>query len=109
MLLTSDEVDAFLIKMRKQPCSWCGSLAWGTHIETAPDVAALRSLPRIRIHQEGDSLKGTVTVGTEDALVVAVTECADCGHIDTFSYFSIVKKVRAQQAAEKENGNNPQN
>lgn len=102
-VLTSDEVDAFLLKTRKQSCSWCGSKNWGLHSDNESKETGLRSLPRIHLKQEGEEVKGTIAMGTKEALVVVMAECLDCHHLDAFNYFAIMNKVRAEQAAERDN------
>ena len=74
-------------------------------------IADLQGRFGLRLHaldeyRRGGGMPEGAEANTEDALVVAVTECLDCGHLDTFNYFSILKKVRAQQATEQDNGNN---
>ncbi|MBI1626023.1 hypothetical protein [Comamonas suwonensis] len=103
LLLTSDEVDAFLLKMRKSPCAWCGSKNWGMHSDDDTKETGLRSFPRIHLTQDAAGLRGTVSLGTNEALVVAMAECMDCHHLEAFNYFAILNKVRAEQAAEKDN------
>lgn len=106
-LITADELDAFLQKHRKAPCPWCGSKSWGLHSDSAKNEATTRSLPRVTMQQEGTEVKGSVDVGTAQALVVAMTECLTCGHLDFFNYFSIKNKIRDEQRLERDNGNDP--
>lgn len=106
-LITADELDAFLQQHRKAPCPWCGSKGWGLHSDSEKNEATTRSLPRVTMRQEGNEVKGGVDIGTAQALVVAVTECLTCGHLDFFSYFGIKNKIRDGQQVERDNGDHP--
>lgn len=95
--LTMNELTGFLEKLDKKKCPWCDGNHWGLHIgaNQEPPVPGLRSLPHALIYAGDDgSLKGTINVGTETALIVAAVECGDCGYLYLFNYFTIMKKVR---------------
>jgi hypothetical protein len=38
-------------------------------------------------------INGSVALGPEESLVMAVAECANCGYLHTFNYFSVMRTI----------------
>lgn len=103
--LSIQEVDEFLVKLAKKRCPWCDGTHWGMHIdngdEANPKAPSLRALPRMRLGQAAPgTLTGTISIGTEAALTVAIAECQECGYIHLFNYFTIMRLARITQQSE---------
>lgn len=113
-ILTSEDVDKFLLSMRKSGCPWCGSESWGLHTVQQKEFAAdepgryddpeVRALPRLRMAVKPDgTLHGAVSIGTQVSLAAVVVECLNCTHLSTFNYFSMVQRIEEL----RQHGNHP--
>ncbi len=110
-VLTYKEVDDFILKKKKNFCSWCGGSHWGIHTvqptdinDQFPGVAGaleLRSLFPIRLRQASpERIDARSAVGTEHALALIVAECLECGKMDFFNYFGVHRLI--DEAKEKD-------
>lgn len=92
-LVSLANLDGFLVELDKKKCPWCDGENWAMRITTETDVTSntsikgLRALPLFDMHIEGEQLKGSMHVGTENALPLVVVRCDNCGFLYNFDYF----------------------
>lgn len=105
-LISLKAIDDFLLMLDKKKCPWCDGNQWAMRvvpeakIDSTEDIYGLRSLPHFRLYKENDILRGSMSVGTENALPVVVVRCDECGYIYLFDYFRIVELSKARNNPE---------
>lgn len=96
-LISFDKIDQLLVQLDKKRCPWCNGNSWSvraipeTDASSTEDILGLRALPTFRIYKEKGSLKGSMSVGTENALPLVVVRCYDCGFVYLFDYFRLLE------------------
>lgn len=110
-LVSFSKIDDLLVGLDKKKCPWCDGNSWAlrgipeTDTSSTENLMGLRGLPHFRLYKEQSRLKGTMTVGTENALPLVVARCNECGFVYLFDYFHLVDLYhRKQENAEKGNG-----
>lgn len=110
-LVSLKHIDTLLVKLDKKKCPWCDGANWSmrvvpeTKIDSTEDISGLRALPHFRMFKEDDSLRGTMTTGTQNAFPVVVVRCDDCGYIYLFDYFRLIELHKEKLNAALEEGN----
>lgn len=97
--LSTAELVEFIQGMQSMPCVWCGKNSRYVHVNSHDETNPLhlRGLPTMTLQAKPNSstsFLASVLLGTESTLPIILMECTHCGHLSSFNYYSILRRVK---------------